>query len=241
MNKPAIDNTEKAKAKKKKDKLEVEMKSILEFTIGDDTLTGEDLAARADALAAAKKAVKTLEKTIKESEDILKSLMYKNWCQEVALNGHAPDMRQIVGATASFDVSQYTTADVSSDKVKALKDIGIDIESFAKGTKYNIRMGNVPTPSIEPMLAAIQEVLGEETYHKVVSVSKTVKEDFFSNLRVIVQESLGKTEKLTEKMQTVITTVKPTIQFRGYKTDLDPVESFDFAYEYAHVDNPDRK
>jgi len=236
-----IDNTEKAKAKKNKEKLEVELGEILEFTVDDNRLTGADLAARADALAAAKIASKALDKTIKEGEEILKALMYQHWCHETALNGRPPDMRQIVGAMSRFDVSQYTKADVTAKKTASLKEIGVDVAAFAKGTKYTVRMGSVPNPMIEPVLDAMKEVLGDELYEKVVSISYKVEDDFFSNMRSIVQDSLSGTEKLTSKMEVVMGTVKPTIQFLKFDTDLQPPDAFDFAYRFACIDTPERQ
>lgn len=241
MNTGNIDNSEKVKAKKKKEKQEVELKEIMEFTVDDLRMTGADLAARADALAAAKIAHKALDKTIKEGEEILKALMYQHWCHETALNGRPPDMRQIVGATARFDVSQYTKADVTAKKTAALKEIGVDVAAYAKGTKYTVRMGSVPNPMIEPLLDAMREALGDELYDKVVSVSYKVEADFFDNMRTIVQDSLNGTEKLTPKMEVVMGTVKPTIQFLKFDTDLRPPDAFDFAYQYACIDTPDRQ
>lgn len=236
-----IDNTEKVKAKKKKEKLEVEMKEILEFTIGGERLTGDDLAARADALAAARVAIATLEKSAKDSEEILKSLMYQHWCHEVALNGRAPDMRQIVGATSRFDVSQYTKAKVAAKPSKALKEIGVDVAKYSKSTSYTVRMGSVPKPMIEPLLAAMKKVLGNEMFDKVVSVSHGLEGDFFDNMREIVQGSLSGTEKLSDKMETVLATVKPTIQFLKFETDLPAPDAFDLAYQFACIDNPERQ
>lgn len=241
MNSGTIDNTEKVKAKKKKEKLEVELGEILEFTVDDNRMTGADLAARADALAAAKIAAKALDKTIKEGEEILRALMYQHWCHEVALNGRPPDMRQIVGATSRFDVSQYTKATVTDKKTKSLKEIGIDVAAYAKDTKYTVRMGSVPKPMIEPLFNAMREVLGDELFNKVVSVSHVVEKDFFDNMRQIVQDSLSGIEKLTPKMETVIGAVKPTIQFLKFETDLQPPDAFDFAYQYACIDTPDRQ
>jgi hypothetical protein len=241
MNSPTIDNTEKKKAKKQKEKLEVELGKILEFTIDGERMTGADLVARADALAAAKIASKALDKTIKEGEEILKAFMYQHWCHEVALNGRAPDMRQIVGAMSRFDVSQYTKADVTDSKTKSLKEIGVDVAAYSKSTKHTVRMGNVPTPMVSSLLDAMKGALGDELYDKVVSVSHKVEDDFFENMRNIVQDSLSGVEKLTPKMELVMSTVKPTIQFLRFDTDLQPPEAFDFAYQYACIDNPDRK
>ena len=60
-------------------------------------------------------------------------------------------------------------------------------------------------------------------------------------MRTIVQDSLSGTEKLTSKMEVVMGTVKPTIQFLKFDTDLQPPDAFDFAYRFACIDNPDRK
>ena len=44
-------NKEKAKSRKKREELEVHLDKLEELTVGDETLSGEDLKAHADALA----------------------------------------------------------------------------------------------------------------------------------------------------------------------------------------------
>ncbi len=235
MSKNSIDNTEATKSKKKKDKLEVSVKKAKDFTFGKVTYTGEDLVAHADAVAGAKKAVGAIKKSTEKSEEILKAYLYRNWCEEFALNGHAPDMREMIGKVGRMDVSQYTSADVPSEKAKALKKMNLDIEAYSRQTRYKIRMGNVPKPMVDAMLEAIRDTLGDEMYENVVTKFFTLEEDFFSNFREIVQGSLADSENLSQKMETAINIVKPTIQFLKPSSELSETEGYDLALEFSEI------
>lgn len=235
MSKSNIDNTEAVKSKKKKEKLEVTVKKAKDFTFGKVTYTGGDLVAHADAVAGAKKAIGAIKKSTEESEKILKGYLYRNWCEEFALNGRAPDMREMIGKVGRMDVSQYTSAKVPSTKAETLKEMNLDIEQYSRQTKYEIRMGNVPKPMIGAMLEAIRDTLGDEMYENVVSKFFTLEEDFFSNFREIVQGSLAENENLSEKMETAINLVKPTIQFLNPSSELSETEGYDLAFEFSEI------
>jgi len=241
MSKKNIDNTERVKSKKQKEKLEVDVGKEVEFKYGKDSYTGEDLAALADAVAGAKKAIKAIEKANKDNEEILKAYMYHNWCQEFALNGRAPDMRELIGGASHMDVSQYMSAKVPSGKAETLKEMNLDIEQYSSQTKFEVRMGNVPKPMIEDMLDAIKGALGDEMYENVVSKFFAVEEDFFINFQEIVQRSLSKNENLSEKMEVALNIVKPTIQFLKPTSDLNETESYDLAFEFAEIAKRNKK
>ena len=235
MSKPKIDNTETAKAKKQKEKLEVSVKDAKDFKFGKTTYTAEDLVAHADAVAGAKKAIGAIKKTTEESEKILKGYMYRNWCEEFALNGHAPDMREMIGKLGRMDVSQYTSAEVPAAKAESLKEMNLDIASYSRQTKYKIRMGNVPKPMVGAMLDAIRDTLGDDMYDNVVSNFFTLEADFFTNFREIVQGSLAKNENLSVKMEEAINLVKPTIQFLKPSSEMTETEGYDLAFEFSEI------
>jgi hypothetical protein len=241
MSKDNIDNTEAVKSKKKKEKIEVEVEKTKKFTFKKVAYSGKDLAAHADAVAGAKKAIGAIKKSTEVSETILKAYMYHNWCEEFALNGRSPDMRELIGGVSHMDVSQYTNAKVPSEKATALGKMNLDIERYSRQTKYEIRMGNVPKPMIEDVLSAIKGVLGDDMYENVVSKYFKLEEDFFSNFREIVQRSLSDNENLSEKMETAINLVKPTIQFLKPSTDLNETESYDLAFAFAEIAKRDKK
>ncbi len=230
-----IDNTEIVKSKKKKEKLEVPVKQVKSFNYEGIEYSGEDLAARSDALAGAKIAIKAIEESAKESQGILGAYMYQNWCESFALNGNAPDMRELIGKSSRFEISQYRKADVPDSVARTIGELGLDIAKYATQTKYEVRMGNVPEPLVEKVLDAIKGVLGEPTYENVVSKKHVLGNNFFDNYLEIMKEHCGKGEKLSEKMTKIMAMIKPVVQFLKPATDLDVTQSFDLAYQFAEI------
>lgn len=241
MNAKHIDNTEAIKSKKKKEKIEVPVSKVVLFEYDGKKYTGEDLAAIADALAGAKISTGAIKKAAEENQNILKAYMYQNWCEGFALNGSAPDMRELIGGASRFEISQYRKADVPDSVAKAINKLGLDIKKYSTQTKYEIRMGSVPEPMIEKVLEAVQNVLGKATYDKVVTKKHVLGESFFDNYLEIVKNHCGKGEKLAEKMTKILSMLKPTVQFLKPATDLSETESFDLAFQFAEISAKEKK
>lgn len=236
-----IDNTEIVKSKKKKEKLEVPVSKVSVFEYDGKQYTGEDLAAIADALAGAKISMKSIEGTAKEHQDILKAYMYQNWCESFALNGSAPDMRELIGGASKFEISQYRKADVSESVAKAILKLGLDIKEYSTHVNHEIKMGNIPEPLIEPMLEAIKGVLGDSTYKKVVTKKYALPNSFFDNYLEIMKKHCGDAEKLSQKMTKILSMIKPVVQFLKPATDLSETESFDLAFKFAEISAKEKK
>lgn len=236
-----IDNTEAVKSKKKKEKIEVPVSKVSVFEYDGIKYTGEDLAGIADALAGAKISTKAIEKTAKEHQEILKAYMYQNWCENFALNGDAPDMRELIGGASRFEISQYRKADIPDSVATAIAELGLDIKKYSTQTKYEIRMGNVPEPMVEKVLGAIQDVLGKATYDNVVTKKHVLGNSFFDNYLEIVKEHCGKGEKLAEKMTKILGMLGPVVQFLKPATDLSETESFDLAFKFAEISAKEKK
>lgn len=235
MSEKHIDNTEKVKSKKKKEKIEVAISKVAEFEYNGRTYTGKELADFADALAGAKISYKAIEKFEEETQDLLKAYMYQNWCEKFALNGSAPDMRELIGAASRFDISQYRSAKVPESVAKAIAELGLDIRAYSTQTKYEIRMGNVPEPMVKQVLEAIRKVLGDATYENVVTKKHSLENSFFDNFREIVQKHTGKGESVVEKMTKILSMLKPVVQFLKPATDLDEPASYDLAFKFAEI------
>lgn len=236
-----IDNTEAVKSKKKKEKIEVPVSKVTIFEYDGKEYTGEDLAGIADALAGAKISTKAIEKAAEENQNILKAYMYQNWCESFALNGNAPDMRELIGGASRFEISQYRTADVPETVATAIGELGLDITEYSTQTKYEVRMGNIPEPMIGQVLEAVQKVLGKATYDKVVTKKYALGNSFFDNYLEIMKEHCGKGEKLSEKMTKILAMLKPTVQFLKPATDLSETESFDLAFKFAEISAKEKK
>lgn len=230
-----IDNTEAVKSKKKKEKLEVAIGKVTEFEHDGKVYTGADLAALADALAGAKISYKAIKKFEEESQATLREYMYQNWCENFALNGTAPDMRELIGGASRFEISQYRKADVPESVAKTITEMGLDIRAYSTQTKYEIRMGNIPEPMVDEVLDAIRGVLGDATYENVVTRKHSLGNSFFDNFRDIVQKHTGKGESLVEKMRKILSMLKPVVQFLKPATDLSETESYDLAFKFAEI------
>lgn len=241
MNAKHIDNTEAVKSKKKKEKIEVPVSKVSIFEYDGKTYTGEDLAAIADALAGAKISTNAIKKAAEENQKILQAYMYQNWCESFALNGSAPDMRELIGGASRFEISQYRKADVPDSVAKAIKELGLDIKKYSTQTKYEVRMGSIPEPMVAPVLEAIRGVLGDATYEKVVTTKYALGDSFFDNYLEIMKKHCSKGEKLAEKMTKILTMLKPTVQFLKPATDLSETESFDLAFKFAEISAKEKK
>lgn len=232
--KPVTNNEEKAKAKKKKDALEIQLDKLAKLRVEDTELSGADIAAYADALAGAKVAIDAIQQTIDEAETILKSAMLRQYCSHYAQTGRPPDLRRSVGRMGSFKVVQQQTAKVTTDKAEELKLQGVDLEQHADRHSYSIRMGKASKKDTKKIVDALREILGDD-FSAVVSEYVHVGKDFFAEFDDIIKGALGPDEKLDEKMLAVLRVLNPTIQFSEFSSDLDEARGYDLALEFAHI------
>jgi hypothetical protein len=232
--KAVINNVEKAKSKKKKDPLKVHLDALEKLRFGNVYLSGDDLAAYADALAGATVAIKAIESTVKESKEILKAAMLRQYCQHYSKTGRAPEVRQSVSKMGTFQVVQQNCAKVTTETASELKAQGIDLESMKEKSSYTIRMGSASKEEQKKIIASMRDILGEG-YDDVVSESVHVGAKFFADFDGIVKRALGPDESLDEKMLSVLRVLNPTVQFKDFKTDLPEEAGYDLALEYAKI------
>lgn len=232
--KAVTNNIEKAKSKKKKDPLKVHLDSLDNLRYGNVDLTGEDIAAYADALAGATVAVKAIESTIDESKDILKSAMLRQYCQHYSKTGRPPEMRRSVSKMGSFRVVQQNSAKVTVETAAELKSQGIDLVALKEKSSYTIRMGSASKEEQKKIVAAMKEILGDG-YDDVVSENVHVGKKFFDGFDDTVKQALGPDESLDEKMLSVLRVLNPTVQFSKFETDLPEATGYDLALEYAKI------
>ncbi len=233
--KPVTDNKEKAKSRKKRDPLEIKLKDFATLKYGDEEFTGKDLAAHADALAAAKAAQAEIKATVDDAEKVLRAAMLRHYCEFYAQTGHAPDMRKTFSTTGKFHTVQQSVATVDAERVKTLKDShGVNLKRWIDGRKYTISLGNASKETVKQIIKYLKSTLGDD-YKDVVTEKMTVGEKFFENFDDIVKRSLGDGERLDEKMHEVARILKPTIQFSKFETDLEPQGAFDLAHAFAKI------
>ncbi|MHC4432490.1 MAG: hypothetical protein ACYTBS_11685 [Planctomycetota bacterium] len=238
--KPVTDNKEKAKSKKKKDPLSIQLERLDNLRYGKMDLSGEDLAAYADALAGATVALKAIEKTVSEAKDILKAAMLRQYCEHYAKTGRPPELRQPVSRMGTFQVIQQNTAKVTTAKVEELKGQGIDLELMKEKSSYTVRMGNASKEEQKKIISSLKRILGDG-YEDVVSEHVHVGDTFFGKFDEVVKSSLGPDEQLDEKMLSVIRVLNPTVQFTKFKTDLPEATGYDLAFEFAQVSAQKKK
>jgi len=233
--KPIVDNKEKAKSRKKREPLDVHLATLDTLKYGDETLTGEDLAAHADALAAAKAAMGAIKATIEDADKVLRAAMRKHYCSVYAQTGHAPPMRRTFSKMSKFQCVQQSVANINEKKAATLKNShGIDIDNHINGRTYTVSLGNASKEKTKEIVSYLKETLGDD-YPDVVSEKMTVGEEFFSSFDSIVKKSLGDGERLDDKMLEVLRILSPTIQFSTFETDLEDQASFDLAHEFARI------
>lgn len=232
--KPVTNNKEKAKAKKKKDPLRLNLAKLSKLKYEDEILSGNDLAAYGDALAGAKAAMNAIKKTIDDAEAILKAATLRHYCEHYAQTGRAPDVRMFESKLGSFQVVQQSTAKVTMEKAEELKGQGIDLEQFKTRNSYTIRMAKASKSDTRKIIESMQGILGED-FPDVVSEYVHVDDEFFDNFDDIVKQSLGPGQRLDEKMLEVLRVLNPTIQFREFSTDLKEQAGYDLALEFSHV------
>ena len=238
--KPVTNNQEKAKAKKKKDPLEIHLAKLKKLRVEDTELSGADIAAHADALAGAKVALRAIEGTIKEAETMLKAAMLRQYCEHYATTGRAPDLRRGIGKMGSFQVIQQQTAKVTTDKAEELAAQGVDLEAHKEKNSYTIRMGKASKEATKKIVSALQEILGAD-FDDVVSEYVHVGENFFKGFDDIVKQALGPDERLDEKMLSVIRVLNPTIQFTKFDSDMSELQGYDLAFEFAQISAQKKK
>lgn len=232
--KPVTNNTEKAKAKKKKDSLEIKLAKLAKLQVAGVELTGEDIAAHVDALAGAKVALKAIKSTIDEAETILKAAMLRQYCEHYSSTGRPPDLRRTVGKMGSCKVVQQKTAKVTVEQAMELKKQGVDIEPHKKKNSYTIRLGAASGEATKDIIGSLQSILGGD-FDSVVSTYVHVGSDFFQKFDSIVKETLGPDERLDEKMLSVLRVLKPTIQLSDFDSDMTEQQGYDLAYEFAQI------
>lgn len=235
MNSKAVtNNIEKAKSKKKKDPLKVHLDTLQELHFGNMNLSGEDLASYADALAGATVAMKAIEATVKESKEILKAAMLRQYCEHYSKTGRPPEVRQSISKMGTFQVVQQKSAKVTVDTASELKSQGVDLESMKERSSYTIRMGSASKEEQKKIISSMKEILGEG-FDDVVSEHVHVGEKFFAQFDDIVKQALGPDENLDEKMLSVLRVLNPTVQFSKFVTDLPEAAGYDLALEYAQI------
>lgn len=230
--KPFTNNKEKAKAKMKKDPLAVSLKKLQKLKYEEETLSGTDLAAYADALAGAKIAMDAIKKTIEDAESILKAAVLRHYCDHYAKTGRPPDIRRLESNLGSFQAVQQRVAKVTVDKAEELKKQGIDLSEYNEKTSYTIRMSSASKEATKKIVEDMRKTLGDD-YDNVVSEYVSVGEKFFDEFDKIVRNSLGPDQKLDEKMLSVLRILNPTISFRGFSTDLRETSGYDLALTFA--------
>ncbi len=238
--KPVTDNEEKQKAKKKKDALEVHLANLKRLRIEDIELSGEDIAVHADALAAAKVAIKAIESTVEEGELILKAAMLRHYCDHYAAKGHPPDLRRTIGKLGSCQVVQQQTAKVTTTKAEELKSKGVDLVKHKEKTSYSIRMGKISKKTTKELIKALHEILGED-YDDIVSEYVHVGKKFFGEFDDVIKQSLTGDESLDEKMLSVLRVLNPTVQLSNFQCTLEVAQGFDTALEFAQISESKKK
>jgi hypothetical protein len=235
MNSKAVtDNKEKAKSKKKKEPLQIDLSKLAKLKVDDLELSGADIAAYADTLAGAKVALKAIEKTVEEAETVLKAAMMRQWCEHFATKGHMPDLRQPKGTMATFQCIQQKTAKITVDKAEDIRAKGVDLTEHKEKVSFSIRMGEASREATKEIIASLRKILGDD-FENVVSEYVTVGEGFFENYAEIVRKSLGKDENLNDKMLEILRILKPTIQFTKFSSDMSESSGYDLALEFAHT------
>jgi len=232
--KPFTNNKEKAKAKKKKDPLKVNLSKLAKLRYEEETLSGNDLAAYADALAGAKVALNAIKRTIDDAEAIIKAAVLRQYCEHYAQTGHPPDLRLIESKLGSFQAVQQKNAKVTVEKANELKGQGINLEQYKAKNSYTIRMAKASKSATKEIIEMMKGVLGDD-FEDVVSEYVHVDEEFFDNFDDIVKQGLGPGQRLDEKMLSVLRILNPTIQFREFSTDLKEQSGYDLALEFARV------
>lgn len=227
-------NKEKAKSRKKREELEVHLDKLEELTVGDETLSGEDLKAHADALAGARKAMAAIKSVVDEAEAVLRAASHRHYCTHLVTQGRAPDLRRLIAGSGSLQVIQQRTAKITKESMVKLKSIGIDLEKYNPERTYTVRMGNASKQATKKIVASLKRILGED-YKGVVSESFGVGSKFFDKFDAIVKDSLGENENLQDKMYQVIRILNPTVQFKDIKSDLEEGRAFDLAHEFATI------
>lgn len=230
--KPFTNNKEKAKSKMKKDPLAVSLKKLQKLRYEDETLSGNDLAAYADALAGAKVAMNAIKRTIEDAESIIKAAVLRHYCEYYSQTGRAPDIRLLESSLGSFQAVQQKVAKITVDKVEELKRQGIDLTGYNEKTSYSIRMSEVSKEATKKIIANMKETLGED-YDDVVSEHISVGPKFFDEFDDVVKKSLGPDQRLDDKMLSVLRILNPTISFRNFSTDLKETSGYDLALEFS--------
>ncbi len=238
--KPVTDNKEKAKSKKKKEAIPIDLSALSSLKVDDLELSGADLAVYADALAGAKVALKAIEKIVEESEMVLKAAMMRQWCEHFATKGHMPDLRQPKGTMATFQCIQQKTAKVTGDKADDIKKKGVDLGKHKEKISFTIRMGNASREATKKIIASMKKILGED-FEDVVSEYVTVGESFFENFDDIIRKSLGEDENLNDKMLQILRILKPTIQFSKFESDMSESAGYDLALEFSNTSAEKKK
>jgi len=233
--KAVTDNKEKAASRKKKDPLKVHLDKLDSLSFEDMNLTGGDISAYGDALSGGTRAVKSIKSAIDEAKGIITSAMYRHYCEHYAATGKPPEVRQSVSRTSTFQVVQYSVAEVTTETARKLNEFqGIDLDKFGADRSYKVKLGNVDKGKRDRVLASMKDILGEE-YSSVVSEKVAVGEKFFDNFSDIVKSSLSVDERLDHKMLEVLRILSPTVQFRDFVTDLPEDVGFELALEYARI------
>jgi len=232
--KAVTNNREKAKSRKKRDPLEVHLAKLESIQVGGVDLTGEDIAAVADALAGATVAQKAIKKTIDDAKAVLKAAMFRQYCEHYAQKGRPPELRKSISTTGRFNVVQQKTAKVSAAAADKLKAQGLDIEAHIESRSYTVRMGNASKEEQKKIVASLKDILGDG-YADVVSEDIKVGDRFFGSFDDIVKKTLADGENLDEKMLRVLRVLNPTVQYQSVESDLSEAAGFDLAFEFSQV------
>lgn len=192
-------------------------------------LLPEPLRRLSDVMTAGRKVEKELSFKIRYSEQKIKDHCIRRFCENYAAAGHRPASAEYAGNHSRFTFVQTRKLYLTSEKVEALKMMGVPIDDYTALTGLTINYDAIRQHHLEFKLrTALQRLeVPEEVLDEIFQPRVEVKEQFMEVFNTVVERSLGPKEELADKMYEVIRILQPVNQIKATDPpDLTPLECF---------------
>ena len=177
----------------------------------------EELHPQAEVFISGKLVMKAIEKKIEVSQSQVKNWCVKRFADVYAKTGTRPATSTVVGGSAQFDFIQTKRIYLNPDRVQAMRDLGVDIDSWTEIKGVNINYEAIKRHGLEQKLqTALSKMdVSEAILGEIFQPKFELKDGFFDALYASCEKSMKKGEELAQKMYLTMLALEPVNQTKN--------------------------
>jgi hypothetical protein len=194
-----------------------------------------------DVLVAGRKIERELSFKIKYADKQVKDYCLRRFAEHYSETGHRPESMTYEGKRGVFSFVQTRRISLTTEKVEALKLLNLNLDGETELKGLHINFDAIREHRLESKLRdALSEMgVSKSILQECFQPDVELKESFFEHLSVVVERSLSKGEKLSDKMYEVLQILDPSSQIRNADMPgLNAVQSYKLVHD-ADVVKPD--